>query len=287
MNNEIRITMLVNDRAGDGLLAEHGLSLWIELVTPRGLRHILFDTGAGGALTANARTLGIDLATTDILVLSHGHYDHTGGIAQLRAHAQDARVYCHPGVMLARYSVENGSARPVCIPDASAAAMKSLAPLQLHWVEEPLILFEEEADGMEVGLTGPVPRETAYEDTGGPFFLDPAGTNADPIDDDLALWIRRDNEVIVCVGCSHAGIVNTLTYVRRIVGQQTLVGVIGGFHLLNASKERLQRTVDALSELSPARLLPCHCTGDAAVSALRDAMGDRVSYGSSGTVFRF
>ncbi len=283
MNDDIRITIVMNDRAGEGLVAEHGFSLWIEVAG----RHILFDTGESSAFASNAGRLGIDLSMTDILVLSHGHYDHTGGVAHLLELTGNAHIYCHPGVMSARYSIKDGSARPIQIPEESAAAMKSVTPAQLHWVEQPLTLFEEEAHGLVVGLTGPIPRETAYEDTGGPFYLDPEGTRADLINDDLALWIRKGNEVIVCVGCSHAGIVNTLTYVQRVTATQKLSGVVGGFHLVNASAERLQRTVAVLSQFSPERMVPCHCTGDAAAAALAEAMGDRVTYGKSGMVLRF
>jgi len=90
--NSLKITILVDNNAGNGLSCEHGLSLWVEA----GERRILLDTGQGGALSPNAEKLGIDLSRTDCLVLSHGHYDHTGGISRLLRIAPETDVCCHP-----------------------------------------------------------------------------------------------------------------------------------------------------------------------------------------------
>jgi len=165
----VKITMLVDNQAGHGLVAEHGLSLWIETEGKR----ILFDTGQGSALETNARALGVDLGTTDILVLSHGHYDHTGAITQVLQLAPKVDVYCHPGVVQARYSIRNERPQPIQMPDVSVAAIEELPAQQLHWTRHPVSLSER------IGITGRIPRQTSYEDTGGPFFLDPEGTRSD------------------------------------------------------------------------------------------------------------
>lgn len=273
----VKITILVDNRAGDKLIAEHGLSLWIETEG----KHILFDTGQGNALETNAKVLGVDLATTDILVLSHGHYDHTGGIAQVLQQAHHAGIYCHSGIVQPRYAIRNGKAKSIQMPQKSMAAIDKLPEQRLHWVQQPLLLSGK------IGITGPIPRETAYEDTGGPFYLDPEGKRADPIDDDLALWIRKDDGLIVCVGCSHAGLVNTLNHVRSLNNGLKIRAVIGGFHLLNASRERLNRTMAALRFLEPEMVVPCHCTGEPAVALLRDVFGERVLPGAAGMTYQF
>jgi 7,8-dihydropterin-6-yl-methyl-4-(beta-D-ribofuranosyl)aminobenzene 5'-phosphate synthase len=197
----IAITILVDNQAGPGLTTEHGFSLWIEADG----RHILFDTGQGPALPVNARALGVDLRQTDMVVLSHGHYDHTGGIPHVLHVAPNAHVYCHPGVVQPRYSLRNGSPKPAHMPSESMAALDRLPEKNLHWTSEAVMLSEN------IGLTGPIPRQTTFEDTGGAFFLDPEARHADPIEDDLALWIKTDEGLVVCVGCCHAGIINTLT----------------------------------------------------------------------------
>ncbi len=273
----VRITILVDNQAGEGLAAEHGFSLWIE--TPD--RRILFDTGQGGALRDNARRLGIDLAKTNILVLSHGHYDHTGGLAQVLAQGRDISVYCHPGVVLPRYSMRNDISKPIQMPPAAMAAMDLLPSRQLHWVVKPVLLSEK------VGLTGHIPRGTSFEDPGGPFYLDLEGKRADSIDDDLALWIRTDEGVIVCVGCAHAGLVNTLHHIRGLNPGLRLRAVIGGFHLVNAGRERLEQTVAALRSFALDSVVPCHCTGQPAVALLRDGLGERVMPGAAGMTYQF
>jgi 7,8-dihydropterin-6-yl-methyl-4-(beta-D-ribofuranosyl)aminobenzene 5'-phosphate synthase len=267
----------VDNQADKQLIPEHGLSLWIETES----RHILFDTGQGNALETNASVLGVDLSKTDILVLSHGHYDHTGGIAQVLQQAHHAYIYCHSGVVLPRYAIRNGTASSIQMPQKSMAAMNRLSEQTLHWVQQPMRLFET------IGITGPIPRETTDEDTGGPFYLDPEGSRVDPIDDDLALWIRKDDGLIVCVGCSHAGLVNTLNHVRRLNDGLKVRAIIGGFHLLNASRDRLEQTIAALRLLEPEMIVPCHCTGKPAVEMLRDAFGNRISPGMAGRIYRF
>jgi 7,8-dihydropterin-6-yl-methyl-4-(beta-D-ribofuranosyl)aminobenzene 5'-phosphate synthase len=273
----IDITILVDNQAGPGLTTEHGFSLWIEADG----RHILFDTGQGPALPLNARTLGVDLRKTDVLVLSHGHYDHTGGIPHVLHVAPNAHVYCHPGVVQPRYSLRNGSPKPAHMPSESMAALDRLPEKNLHWTSETIMLSEK------IGLTGPIPRQTTFEDTGGAFFLDPEARHVDPIEDDLALWIKTDEGLVVCVGCCHAGIINTLTHVRRLSGVDRIRAVIGGLHLLNADDQRLNQTLAAMKTMPVETVIPCHCTGNRALDELETVMGAKTQRSRSGTAHHF
>jgi 7,8-dihydropterin-6-yl-methyl-4-(beta-D-ribofuranosyl)aminobenzene 5'-phosphate synthase len=273
----IDITILVDNQAGPGLTTEHGFSLWIEADD----RHILFDTGQGPALPANARSLGVDLRKTDALVLSHGHYDHTGGIPHVLHVAPKAHVYCHPGVVQPRYSLRNGSPKPAHMPPESMAAIDKLSEKNLHWISEAVMLSEN------IGLTGPIPRQTTFEDTGGAFFLDPEARHADPIADDLALWIKTDEGLVVCVGCCHAGIINTLTHIRHLSGVARIRAVIGGLHLLNADARRLNHTLAAMKTIPIETVIPCHCTGDRALDELEAAMGAKILRSGSGMAHHF
>jgi 7,8-dihydropterin-6-yl-methyl-4-(beta-D-ribofuranosyl)aminobenzene 5'-phosphate synthase len=271
------LQILADNRAEGGLEKEHGLSMWIEVDG----RRILFDTGTGKIVESNARKLGIDMYSADFLVLSHGHYDHSGGVAPFLQHSRQSHVYCHPGAVMPRYAVRNGADTPIHMPHASMAAMDKLSEKRLHWVQEPLRL------GDHIGLTGHIPRKMSFEDTGGPFYFDPAGKRPDPIDDDMALWIRTNKGLVVVTGCCHAGVVNTLSYIFRLNNGMKIRALIGGFHLMGASPLRLELTMQALQAFEIDLLVPCHCTGQAAIELLKKTFDIRVSPGAAGKLLRF
>lgn len=276
-SRQIRITIVVDNEAGAGLEAEHGFALWIDT----GDRHLLFDTGQGELLLSNAVALHIDLTEADTVILSHGHYDHSGGLAPLLHHSHSFDLYCHPAAVHPRYSVRNHQAKSLQMPRTSMAALDRFPQERLHWVQQPLVL----APG--IGLTGPILRETAFEDTGGPFFLDQHGHRPDPVDDDLALWIATDSGLIVCVGCAHSGLINTLQQVLRQNPGQRIRAVIGGFHLLHADRRRLELTIQALRRMAPEHIIPCHCTGEEATTQLRHAFGRHCRRGLAGMKLSF
>jgi 7,8-dihydropterin-6-yl-methyl-4-(beta-D-ribofuranosyl)aminobenzene 5'-phosphate synthase len=271
----VKLTIVVDNRAEEGLSCEHGFSAWIEVAG----RRILFDTGQGAALAGNVDRLGVDLCVADTLVLSHGHYDHTGGLPLVIARAPTVEIYAHPAATGPRYSIRDGTAKPIAMPAAARTALETHA-VGVHWTTCALRLTGS------VGITGTIPRLTDYEDTGGPFFVDAGGAQPDPIADDLALWMRTDRGLVVVVGCGHAGLVNTLRYALKLSGEPRLHAVLGGFHLNEASERRLARTMDELQELGPDLIVPCHCTGDAAVERLSKTFGKRVVQGAAGSIFR-
>jgi 7,8-dihydropterin-6-yl-methyl-4-(beta-D-ribofuranosyl)aminobenzene 5'-phosphate synthase len=275
--NTTRITIVVDNNAASGLLAEHGFSAWIEVSGQR----LLFDTGQGPVFPNNIDKLDIDLRRTDALVLSHGHYDHTGGVPLVIERVPAVHVYIHPAATEPRFAIRFGAAKSIAMPDATRYALERLPSTSVHWSNEPLEL------ATDVGVTGPIPRFTNYEDTGGPFFFDKEGTRHDPIADDMALWIRTEQGLVVIVGCSHAGLINTLHYVQRLSGGSRIHAVLGGFHLNTASSVRMDKTMEALLELAPDLIVPCHCTGDAAVENLKQTFGERVTPGGAGAVYTF
>jgi len=272
MSSGIQITVIADNRADDPLVSEHGLALWIE----SGSRKILLDTGQGESFFTNASLLGIDLRETDALVLSHGHYDHTGSVAGVLKEAPHVDVYLHPAAFLPRYSLRCGQARSIQAPGTAMSAIVAHPEPKVHWVNGVTAL------GGGINITGPIPRKTDFEDTGGPFFLDPGGKTPDLIRDDLALWINTGEGLVICTGCCHSGIVNTLSYIMRHSGEKRVKKIIGGLHLVNAGRERLKRTAEELNKLNIEELVPCHCTGDEAVEYLSDNLDCLVTPGHAG-----
>jgi 7,8-dihydropterin-6-yl-methyl-4-(beta-D-ribofuranosyl)aminobenzene 5'-phosphate synthase len=274
----MKITVLVDNNAGDGLAAEHGLSLWIE----EGHRRFLFDTGQGSALRENAARLGIKVGQAGALILSHGHHDHTGGAPFVAQNNPSLRVYCHPCILLPCYRIQaNRAAKRIQMPDDTKRWLEKIPEEQICWTGHPTLLSPT------IGVTGYIPRETPYEDTGGPFFFDPEGRAANPIEDDQAMWINSPHGLIVIAGCCHAGIVNTLRHVQRISRTFRIRAIIGGFHLLHAAEDRLQRTMAALQSIMPDLIVPCHCTGERAIQELKDKFSNRVLVGCTGMQLDF
>jgi len=252
--NVWKITVLVENTAGkSGVLAEHGLSYFIEV----GGEKILFDTGQGMALEHNAKKLGVDLHNLDALILSHGHYDHTGGVHLVSS----KKVFAHPAVTESKFSHDpGGGSHSVAMPDVDRQAL--LAHPEWIRVEAPVEL----SSGLR--LTGPIPRITAFEDTGGAFFNDADCTVPDELPDDQALFFETEAGTIVILGCAHSGVINTLRTIQLLTDNRPIHTLIGGMHLLHADENRMSRTIEELRLLNVQRLMPCHCTGLPAVTRM-------------------
>lgn len=250
--SKLTVTVLAeNTVRGAKLLAEHGLSYLIEA----GDKKILFDTGQGMVLSSNATNLGIKLNDIDAIVLSHGHYDHTGGLDTVLQTGQRTKVFAHPDAFLSRYARnDDGTARSIGIPLLNEGMVRERAE-ELIWTRKPTQLY----DGLYV--TGEIPRMTDFEDTGGPFFTDEKCQKPDPLLDDQALFFESDHGTVVLLGCAHAGIINTLNCIRQSTEGKPIHTVVGGMHLVTASTNRVHRTIEAISRLDIKRLGPMHCTG--------------------------
>ncbi len=274
----LRITILVDNYVRRrGLLAEHGWAAWIE--TPQ--CRVLFDTGQGAALLHNARELGVPLASADAVVLSHGHYDHTGRLAAVVDLAPQARVYAHPAAFDPKYAQNvDGSVREVGMP-------QGVAELRARLGERLVLTCEPVNVAAGLLLTGQVPREASYEDTGGRFFTDTDCRRPDTLPDDQALLLRTAAGTVLLLGCAHAGVVNTTRYARALWPAPPIHAILGGMHLAGARADRLARTTVELHTLDLGLLVPAHCTGRHPTSMLQTALPGVCTPGEVGASFSF
>ncbi|MBO0348265.1 MBL fold metallo-hydrolase [Phormidium pseudopriestleyi FRX01] len=246
MNNFVAVTVLVeNTASGRGLLGEHGVSYFIETAGSQ----ILFDTGQGLALKHNAKQLEISFSDIDAVVLSHGHYDHAGGLMTVLENSYP-RLFLHPSALNPKFSPRGDIGCPIQDPDILAQKSR-----EVIWTETPTEIVPG------VYVTGTIPRVHPLEDTGGQFWQDSQHNQVDVILDDQALFIETMEGVVVVLGCAHAGVINTLNYIATLTGEDKFYAVIGGMHLLNASADRLQATAETFRKYDLQLIGANHCTG--------------------------
>jgi 7,8-dihydropterin-6-yl-methyl-4-(beta-D-ribofuranosyl)aminobenzene 5'-phosphate synthase len=249
----------------DALIAEPGFSALVRIEKGGRTRTLLFDTGVSPrGMVENMRRLGIAPADVEVIVLSHGHWDHVTGMEGLVAELGRASlpVMIHPEFW-SRRRINFPGLEPAELPATSRSALEGMG-FSIVEERQPSFLL----DGA-VLITGEVDRETAFE-TGfrGHEALRGDAWQPDPlILDDQALVVSLgDRGLVILSGCGHAGIVNTVRYARRLTGVDPIAAIVGGFHLSGPMFEPIiEPTVDALAELSPALLAPAHCTGWKAV----------------------
>lgn len=276
MINDLRITVLAENTVRQAnLLAEHGLALWVELDG----RRILFDTGQGKVLRQNAEHLEISLDATETIVISHGHFDHTGGLKDVLSTAGQIDLYLHPAALNKKYYREKTPPhRGIGIAGFDERTLRGRTQ-SLTWTREPTELMAG------VHVTGEIPRRNDFEDTGGPFYRDESCIEADPLLDDQALYIETPAGIIAVLGCAHAGVVNTVDYVAELTGRDRIHAVLGGMHLARATTQRLEATVEALKRYDVRKIGAAHCTGIRATSYLWSQLPNECFECSVGSVF--
>ena len=271
----LQITTLSENTAGlDGLMAEWGLSILVETEE----MNILFDTGQSLSTSHNADLMGIDLKLIDKIVLSHGHFDHTGGLKQILLRAgKEIEIIAHPDIWAAKYgSLEGQEAKYIGIP-FHRQTLESLGA-RFNLSREPVKLSDS------ITTTGEIPMVTEYE-TIEPRLVVKEGNRFKPdkFPDDLALIITTGAGLVVILGCAHRGIINTLYHARQLTGVEAIHAVYGGCHLINATEERVWLTIAALKELGVQKMGFGHCTGLAAASIMAREFGENFLFNIAGT----
>jgi len=283
---KIRITTLSENSVADiYYVAEWGLSVHISI---EGGLSILFDTGFRQACTYNADVAGIRLSNVDIIVLSHGHSDHTGGLRSVlqqikyekpdRSHVD---ILCHPAAIEPQYVKHTDHyfyrGCPHHIEELIRLGARFKTSSEPTWLTEDIV------------VSGEVPMKTNFESVAPICFSKRNGQYvSSSVDDDQALFFKTNRGLLVIAGCAHRGIINTIMHARALFGMDKVFMVIGGTHLLNTSCEQQEKTTEALKAFGVKKIGVSHCTGMKPAGYLSEQLGpERFFFNNAGTRITF
>jgi len=288
--NEIHIRIVVDGNvSNEKVLGDAGFAALVDVFyDDLSNTRFLFDTGASTpALMHNLRVGEIDSTSIDMIILSHGHWDHVGGLMEVLSWTgKRTPVLYHPKALSPKiFTPDNGKERDVGIGNYfSADELKNST--EVIETTEPYLI------GEGIWTTGEVPRTNDFEKLTGNLTkihtIQDGEKTLDELEDDLSLIFQlKDGSIIILAGCCHSGIVNTMNHATTITGSSSIVAVGGGLHLYDASKERLAKTIEHLKGFPLTTLAPCHCTGLRGQAALMYAFEDIFKEIGVGSTFKF
>ena len=259
------------------LLAQHGLSLLVEIDLGSSELTILMDAGPSQeTFLHNIEALKIDLSAVDLIFISHGHYDHTSGLlAALKKIGRRVPIIAHPDVFQPKLKAEP-HLKYIGVP--FKASEVEAAGGMLVCAKNPVTLAEG------VVTSGEVERSIPFEKIEAFHTIKEGQLTRDLLLDDQALIVKVEGKgIVVILGCAHSGVVNTIRQAQKVIGTKEIYAIAGGFHLLRAEEERIRLTVEELLNFNPKYLAPCHCTGLKAICNLTKVFGDRCTLLTTGS----
>jgi 7,8-dihydropterin-6-yl-methyl-4-(beta-D-ribofuranosyl)aminobenzene 5'-phosphate synthase len=266
--------------------AEHGFSVLIKVRSKENHHDILFDTGQSPeGVVINALRMGIELAEVECIVLSHGHYDHFGGLTNVSKiiNRKNLRIIVHDDMFKIRgvYNPDGSVRKYPRFPSGD-----QIAPAKYLKTKHPLLFF-----GDNMLVSGEIPRITDFE-KGFPEHLEYSSGKwiPDPSiwDDRAIIFNIKHKGLVVISGCAHAGIINTILFAQQITGVTEIYALVGGFHLTGKDYEsRIKQTIHKLQQIKPKIIVPMHCTGWRGKNALFKAMPQAFVWNSVGNLYCF
>jgi 7,8-dihydropterin-6-yl-methyl-4-(beta-D-ribofuranosyl)aminobenzene 5'-phosphate synthase len=279
---ETTITILVDNTAGGrrGTVAEHGFAAWIS----RGDDQTLFDTGAGKALSINAGRMKKDFRDISRLILSHGHWDHTGGLKTVLEVRDTTQIIAHPGIFEERFALsernDKTEYRSVGIPfsrdELEQAGARFLLKSEYHEIAP------------EMWFSGEIPRPQGWQSSDSRLVIRRHEEYIpDPFVDDISLLLETGSGPVVVLGCAHAGTDRILEYLSEQSGYHAFHAVIGGTHLMRSNNQQIDKIIEVLEKYHIQKVVTTHCTGFPAMARMYAHFGDRFEVARVGAIFRF
>lgn len=265
-----------NKTETEGILAEHGLSVYIDI----GDKRILFDAGPSDTFARNAERLGVDLKQVDLAVVSHGHYDHTKGFPLFARINGKAPVYIHKNAFRQSHGVSDGKIEKEMAGIRWTEEEKKALEPRLVLTDGPVWINED------IVISGTVPFADGFHPTEKFYYFDEKG---EAIEDDMSheqcLVIRRPEGLYVFSGCSHRGVISALQCARALFPGEPVAVLVAGMHLYSAGEKERAEVIAQLKHEEVARLMPVHCTGIQAICDLKREFGDACTVAMAGDRF--
>lgn len=247
----VKLTILCDDSLIKPLFSEHGFSVLVEKDSESAM---LFDTGASDVFLRNARILKKDLTKVEKIIISHGHYDHAGGLKYLSEIGKSFTVCVKEETFIPKYSGERFAG--IDWQDLKTSFHFLLVKEKVQEISRNIYIF------------GPVEMKNDFEEPEPNFYVAQAGKRTrDFFSEELNLVIDQGDGVILITGCAHRGIVNTVEDTIKTFGKRIKI-LIGGFHLYKSSVQKIEKVKDALRVFKIDRIFPYHCTGELATKLL-------------------
>lgn len=285
--DRVSIYTIIEDHAGYDapFYAQHGICFLLEIVSKEIKKRILFDTGQSAEpILHNMKILGIDPKTIDMIFLSHCHYDHTKGLNKMleAIGKYNIPIVAHPEIFRSNF-VLSPFKRQIGMLEENTRENIEKNGGKLVLTSDPFQLMNG------VLSTGEIKDRIEFEEEGSTEFytLKNQKVCKDNMPDDMSLILKLSDGILVISGCSHAGIVSITNKARKIAGNSGIKAIIGGFHLIDAKEEKIDRTINELKRMGVQNIFTGHCTGLKAECAFQKVWRDKFEKLYSGKIISF